>query len=332
MKILDCTLRDGGYANGWLFGENSIHNIKKGLEDLNVDIIELGFMRDEPYDANKTIFSKMDDVNLILSNKKEKVLYSIMIEAFNPFPIEKLCHANESKIDLIRVCVWKRLLKEHLEYCKAIINKGYKITIQPSRVEQYSKDEFVSLIKQVNKLRPYAFYVVDTWGTQSKEQIVEYFKLADEHLDSSIGIGYHGHNNKMQALSCAQSVIEMDSFRELFLDSCLFGMGRGAGNLNTEIITQYINNYYNGSYNLSHCAELIEEEIAKYNSHNIWGYSMYYYLASISSCNPNYATYFQTNGLSVKKFKLFLEAISDQEKIVFSKELICSKLKEIEGE
>ena len=329
MKVLDCTLRDGGYANDWRFGCQGIHAIKEGLEKSGINIIELGFMRNETYDCNRSVFSSMEDVNALLMHKKPKVMYSVMIEAFNPFSLDNLCDASHSKVDLIRVCIWKRLLKEHLEYCKAIISKGYRITIQPSRVEQYSKDEFAAMMKMINELKPYAVYVVDTWGTQSKEQIVDYLTIANELLDPSIALGYHGHNNKMQALSCAQAALEMNLNREVCLDSTLFGMGRGAGNLNTEIITQYINEYYHGCYDTGHYAELIEKEIVKYNSNNVWGYSLYYFLAAFYSCNPNFATFFQTKKISIGIFKLFLESISNQEKIVFSKEFVYKKLEEM---
>ena len=73
IKIVDCTLRDGGYANDWRFGRKSIVKIKEALEESNIDIIELGFMRDEPYDPDRSIFSRMEDVNELLSYKKQRL-------------------------------------------------------------------------------------------------------------------------------------------------------------------------------------------------------------------------------------------------------------------
>ena len=333
MKILDCTLRDGGYANNWTFGKNEIINIIQELEISKVDIIELGFMRDEIFNENRTIFQYMNQVDKLLENKKKKIIYSTMIEAFNPYPLDKLCLAKDTKVDLIRICIWKRLIHEHFDYIKKVIEKGYKITIQPSRVEQYNEDEWIYLLKLANKIKPYAVYVVDTWGALDREQIIKYINLADKYLNKNIKIGYHGHNNKMQAISCVQAILSLDLKHELWFDSSLYGMGRGAGNLNTEIILQYLNEMYNAKYKISNLIQIIENDILKFNKeNNIWGYSLYYYLSSVYDCNPNFATYFQENKKGITLFKNFLDTLSDEEKVVCNQDFIEERLLKIKEE
>ena len=46
IRLLDCTLRDGGYVNDWKFGHDSLVGIFERLVDANVDIIEIGFLDD----------------------------------------------------------------------------------------------------------------------------------------------------------------------------------------------------------------------------------------------------------------------------------------------
>ena len=189
ISILDCTLRDGGYVNNWTFGKDAITGITKGLEEAGVEIFELGFLRNEPKNVDRTAFSTINDVNELIKVKKPNTLYTAMVEAFNPYNLGNLTTYVEGGVDIIRVCIWKRLMDEHLDYAKQIIDKGYTINIQPSRVEQYNQEEFIELIKRSNDLHPFAFYIVDTWGTQSSSQIQQYAELAEKYLDKDIRIG-----------------------------------------------------------------------------------------------------------------------------------------------
>lgn len=325
--LLDCTLRDGGYVNNWNFGKNEIFAIKEGLETSGVDILELGFMRDEKLDENLTIFPSIEAVNTLLGTKLEGITYSAMIEAFNPFPLEKLSPWAKEGTDLIRICIWKRCMDEHMGYCKAVADKGYKITIQPSRVEQYNKDEFIDMLKRSNELHPYAVYVVDTWGTQSSMQICRYLELADTYLDAGIKVGYHGHNNKLQALSCAQAALNMNLSRDLCIDASIMGMGRGAGNLNTEVIMDYLNENHNKHFNTDQTIKVFNTCLKQTYEKDPWGYSMYYYLSSTYGCNPNFATYFSEKKYGEDKFRELLNSMTEQEKICFSPVFVEKKLK-----
>ncbi len=331
IKLLDCTLRDGGYVNNWAFGSSNIRRIIEGLEAANIDILELGFLRNEEQDPNKTAFSSVENINSFIEKKKNGVIYSAMIEAFNPFDLNNLSPYSPNGIDLIRVCIWKRCLKEHIEYCKKVKEKGYRITIQPSRVEQYNDDEFIEMVKASNELEPYALYIVDTWGTQSSKQIVHYLELANKYLNPGIKLGYHGHNNKLQALSCAEACLLQDFNRDLCIDSSIMGMGRGAGNLNTEVIMDYLNSYYGKKYEIQPVIDSFNASLSGIYKEKGWGYSMYSYLCSVNNCNPNYASYFIENNYSINLFESFLKTLKENEKIVFSTQLIEERIKTLEG-
>ena len=329
LLLLDCTLRDGGYVNNWNFGQDEIDIIVHGLERTGINILELGFLRDEPFNSNSSNLPSIEIADRLLTQKREDILYSAMIEAFNPFPLNKLSSHRDGGIDLIRVCIWKRCLNEHLSYCKNIAEKGYKITIQPSRVEQYKDDDFIDMLKKANELNPYAVYVVDTWGTQSPNQVCHYLELSDKYLNSNVKLGYHGHNNKLQALSCAKAAIEMKLDRDLCIDASILGMGRGAGNLNTEIIMEYLNETTGTKYDFDGVINIFISSLRKIYHKTPWGYSMFYFLCSINDCNPNYATYFSENGLSEELFLKFLHSLTENEKIVFNKGFVEDRIKNL---
>lgn len=327
--LLDCTLRDGGYVNNWCFGKANIASIIERLEESRVEILELGFLRNEQQNPDRTAFSNIENINTFLANRKNNIIYSAMIEAFNPYDLSNLSKYKKGGIDLIRICIWKRCLKEHIEYCKKVKEKGYKITIQPSRVEQYSDEEFVEMIKASNELNPYALYVVDTWGTQSSQQIVHYMELADKYLKPGIKLGYHGHNNKLQALSCAESCLSLNIKRDLCIDSSIMGMGRGAGNLNTEVIMECLNNYHGKQYKTEPVIKSFKESLLETYSKKRWGYSIYSYLCSVNNCNPNYANYFIDKSYSIELFNKLLKSLSESEKIVFSEETVERIIKNV---
>lgn len=323
--LLDCTLRDGGYVNNWTFGAEAILQIKTGLERAGVDIIELGFVRDEAANQARSVFSSGRDLYSRFGQAPQKAVYSAMIEASEPadcYPVSSLGTPDESGIDLIRVCIWKRLAKEHLSYCRAVGALGYRISVQPTAVGQYSLAEFTELLKRANEWRPYSFYVVDTWGTQSPSQICRYLECAERYLGDDVKIGYHGHNNKMQALSCVQAALDMNLSHDLYIDASVMGMGRGAGNLQTEVVMDYLNERANKRYQPLEATALYMRYLRQFYEKNPWGYSLYHYLSAQYNCSQDFATYFKEQSYSEAEFKLFLDSLQPSEKIVFRAEFV----------
>lgn len=110
-KILDCTLRDGGYINNWKFGGRTIKSIISNLEDAGVDIIECGFIRKEDHSSDSSVFSSMEQVADIIAPKKANISYAIMIEQHNH--VDKLIPENDGNgADIIRITFrrkeWKK--------------------------------------------------------------------------------------------------------------------------------------------------------------------------------------------------------------------------------
>lgn len=331
IKLLDCTLRDGGYINDWNFGKDTIYESIKNLENSNVDILEIGFLKDEPYDNNRTVFNNMEQISSIISPKKKGILYAAMIEVVNPIPLEMLSPCSEETVDIIRVIVWKTkrndkgemidALQDGFEYCKGVVQKGYKLCVQPARVDQYSDEEFVNMINKFSALNPIAIYVVDSWGTQHTENLIHYMELADKNMPEKMMLGYHGHNNMMQALGAAQAMINLDINRDVIIDASIYGIGRGAGNLNTEIIAKYLNDIYKKNYNISYFMKVFDNCVSKIHKELNWGYSAAFFITAVNRCNPNYANYYGYDiGLNSYEINSILSMLKENEKIIFSKE------------
>ena len=78
--LLDCTLRDGGYVNNWEFGKECIQKFPIELCEANIDILELGFIRNEAVNHDRTVFTSADDLGRfkhILSARPEGMAYGV---------------------------------------------------------------------------------------------------------------------------------------------------------------------------------------------------------------------------------------------------------------
>lgn len=320
--VLDCTLRDGGYVNNFSFGIKTIKNIIRGLVSSHIDIIEVGFLKDEEFNEDRSIFNSVENISHILPINRANSIFVAMI-AFGEIPIEKISNYFPNSIDGIRLTFHKPDLVEALQFAMNLKEKGYKIFIQPVGINSYSDFELIELIISVNKIAPYAFYIVDTLGILNKKSITYLFGLVDNNLSKDIKIGYHSHNNLQLAFSNAQEMIEWSTNRSIILDSSILGMGRGAGNLCTELIIYYINSNILNSYNPSCILELIDNEILRIFSETPWGYNTPYFLSSMHKCHPNYATFLLSKQtIPATSINNILSNISDEKRDLYDKDYI----------
>lgn len=320
ISLLDCTLRDGGYINNWKFGKNNMTTIIKKLSESGADIIEVGYLtREIEEDSETAKFCSIDSAYKRLQlDSYSTQTFAIMIN-YGEFPIE-MFEKCERKI-IIRVAFHKKDMDEALDYISKLIDLGYSVFVQPMGVLSYSDNEFIDMIKRVNKIMPSAFYIVDSFGVIELYDFKRLVFLADNNLKKVISLGYHSHNNLQQAYSNSKFLVEQHLSRNVIVDASIFGMGRGAGNLNEELFERFLNKYYGKQYRIEPLLEAFDECLRPIFLTNFWGYSFPFYLSSIHNCHPNYANFFiEKNTLSVKSLNELLNSISDNDKISFSRD------------
>lgn len=322
IKVLDCTLRDGGYLNDWAFGADAIRGILAKLAEANIDIIECGFLKDRlAFDPARTLYRSPSQLAPLLPQGGGGSKYVAMVN-FGEYPAQALPSAEQSPVRGIRVVFHKEEAKEALAYCREVKEKGYDVFVQPMATANYTDLELLQILQEVNRIQPYAFYIVDSFGVMNRKTLLHYFDLADNNLSAGIRLGYHSHNNLQLAFANAQSLLNIHTERTVILDATVYGMGRGAGNLNTELITRFLNEEYTPAppYNITPLLEIIDEYLLKLHEENYWGYSLPYCLSSTSNCHPNYATYFmEKNTLTVKSISHLLLSIPAERRAAFSK-------------
>lgn len=321
IRILDCTLRDGGFVNEWKFGRHTIYNILNRLADANIDIIELGFLNDShPYNLDATIMphSKyLSSIYKLNSTKNPKLVAMIIMGECS---IENIGPRNETPIDGIRLVFKKAKIDEALDFAAELRVKGYEIFLQPASVTDYTEEDMLYLVEKANAFRPVAFYIVDTYGLMHKDKVLHYFDIIDKHLYPEIALGYHSHNNFQLSYATSMDILEIDTDRTIMLDSSLLGMGKSAGNLNTELIIDFLNKRYSKDYDLLQILEAIDSEILKIKKEYSWGYTLDGFIAASNDCHPGYVSYLTAKKtLSIKSVNEILFRLEDGRKTIFDK-------------
>jgi 4-hydroxy 2-oxovalerate aldolase len=289
--VLDCTLRDGGYCNNWAFRENNIKKIIHGLISANVEIVECGFLTDRvSYSKDVTKFTDVKQLESFIPEHDDGAKFVLMVN-FGEYSVESITERKISPIDGIRVAFHKQDRFKALEFCRKIKEKGYLVFLQPMVTMQYSDDEFTELVRLANDISPYAFYIVDSFGTMNRKTLNHYFDIVEAVLDENILIGFHSHNNLQSAFSNAQNIINKKSDHAIVIDSSIYGMGRGAGNLNSELFLNDLNEELGKKYEIKPILRIMDEVITRFYEENPWGYSLPNYLSAVHMIHPNYAGY-----------------------------------------
>ncbi|MDD6056271.1 MAG: aldolase catalytic domain-containing protein [Helicobacteraceae bacterium] len=322
IEILDCTLRDGGYVNDFNFREDSIKIIISELVKSRVDYIEVGFLQNTKKPYQNTIFTSIDEIKPLLPKDLSGVRIFAMV-VYGKFDISKLPHKSECMLDGIRITFKKEETKEALNYIKAVQKLGYKVSVNPTGINQYSDLELLELINLVNKYELDLFAIVDTLGLLVAKDVLRLFYLLNHNLNKNITICYHSHNNLQLSFSNAIALIAEKQKRNLIIDASVRGMGRGAGNLNTELLMQYINDYIGIKYDVVPILKIIDEQINAIFNKTPWGYSVPYYLAAALSVHPNYASFLiDKNTIPMQNIREILSLIPQEKRQNYDENLI----------
>lgn len=323
LRVLDVTLRDGGCVNDFNFGQNYMEKILAAQETAGIDIIELGYIDEKKgSEYGRTQFINEEVISqTILRKKKPGVTYVAMID-YGKFNVENLKPHTKEGIDGIRVAFHKKNCTDIISLGRKIIEKGYQFYIQPMITICYTDVELLELIGLVNAELPDAtgFYIVDSFGEMRPNDMSRLLNLIDHNLNPSMALGFHSHNNLQMSYSNAVALLQFPTNRNLILDASIMGMGKGAGNLNTELLLEHLNLYYGKNYKIAPLLEVIDKVINQLHSEFYWGYAPEYYLSSTNHCTPSYASHFYNKHmLPIDQVGELLGMIEEEKKISFDK-------------
>ena len=277
IKVLDCTLRDGAYVVNSLFGKETIKDIITSLHSAGIDIIECGWLKDCSYNKDSVFYNTPEDLKNLSSD------FALMFD-YGKYDINKLNNTCSSII--IRIAFHKNNLDEVSFAVEQIKTKGYKVFLQPSYITEYSEKEIENLCKRADFINADAVYIVDSSGSMYPEDLARIIPVFNENVSKNIEIGFHSHNNIQLSFGLAIQFINTLKTRNIIVDSSLCGLGRGAGNIKTELLAEYLNKSEK-RYDTTIIQKCIDKNILPlYKKYN-WEYTPQLGLKGIKGLHPN---------------------------------------------
>ncbi len=281
MEILDCTFRDGGYYTDWNFPKKIVDNYLKTLSNLPISIVELGYLSNKKdnngpfYHLGESILSNARSV--LRKNQKIYVMINFK-EIQSSKDLDNLIYDKHKKIDGLRFAIAPKDLKKFISLVSPIIKKYKKLefNVNIMYLSKWIKDEnFIKkAIKNLNK-KIYTISFVDSYGALMPQDIKIFLEKVKKYKNKNLKFGCHFHNNC--GLALANSIIAANSGCEV-VDSTFKGMGRGAGNAETELLlaNDQIKNKEISGFELNNLLETFE----KMKINMGWGSSFAYAFAA----------------------------------------------------
>ena len=295
-NLLDCTLRDGGYINQWRWGFSSARDIINTLTKAGTDVVEVGFLRNvDAYDENITVCNTIEQLNRLLPQNTRHTIYSGMAMRSN-YDINKLSPYSGTGVELIRITAHDYDIREGMDFARAVKARGYKLAINPINIMGYADSDLLWILDEVNKIHPYQFSIVDTFGSMRRRDLERIVSLVDHNLAPDIRVGLHLHENMAMSFSLAQQFLDKHLRRDTTVDASLLGMGRIPGNLPIELTADYMNDVLGTDYDIDELMDAIQDHIAPIKGEAQWGYSPAYFLSARFNLHRDYAEHYLGKG------------------------------------
>lgn len=319
VRLLDCTLRDGGRIIDCAFPDAEIRDIAMRLSSAKIDFVEVGFLRNPAkvnYQGNSTFFTDIEQIRPFI-RKDGRTQYMAFVD-YEIYDFDSLKPNDGTTIDGIRVGFTKNSFdtrKDDIIRCLEVVKrKGYVLFVQGVNTLGYTDEELLELLDLVNEIHPDGFGIVDTYGAMYIDDVNRIYTLVDNNLKADIAIDFHSHNNYQLSFAFAQEIIHRSNGkRNIIIDCTLNGMGKGAGNLNTELIVDYLVRKRNYDYDFDAILDIIDDYIHNYNLKHHWGYSIPALMGGIYKSHPNNIIYLtEKYRLATKDIKYIVSMIDPQ--------------------
>lgn len=292
IKVVDCTLRDGGLVNNFAFSDEFVKDLYRTNIKAGVDYMEFG------YKASKEIFKKEDfgkwkfceeeDIRAIVGNNDFDMKISVMTDVGRTDYKNDILKKEDSVIDLVRTATYIHQIPTAIEMIQDAHEKGYETTVNIMAISKVREEELDNGLALLAECDVDVIYLVDSFGAFYPEQIRrltdKYMNIAEKYGKK---IGIHAHNNQQLAFA---NTIEALSNGASLLDATVSGMGRGAGNCFMESLLAFLRN---PKYNLVPVMDFVQKYIqAEKAKGNVWGYDIPYLLTGILNAHPSSAIKF----------------------------------------
>jgi 4-hydroxy 2-oxovalerate aldolase len=284
VKVLDCTIRDGGLVNNWEFSVDFVREVYKSLSSAGVDYMEIGYKNSPKLVSTDGVgpwrFCEDDFIREVFPEKTNTKLSAIV--DIGRVDVNDILPCVESPIDLIRVACYLKDIDKAIDLVNTFNELGYETSINIMAVSNSLGLGLHEALEKINNSPVDMAYIVDSFGSLYNKDI-EYLITTFKKHAPNIQLGIHTHNNLQMAFS--NTILGLQQGVN-FLDTSIFGMGRGAGNCPTELILGYLNS---PRYDVRPILEVIENLFVPLREKVEWGYNTAYALTGFLNEHPRSA-------------------------------------------
>ena len=288
LKVLDCTIRDGGLMNSSRFDDKTVRAVYDACADAGIDYMEIGYKNSKsiynPADFGDWRFCDEDAVKRIVGDNKRDIKISVMADAAKSDYKTELGPKSESLIDMVRIAAYIHQIPLALDMIKHCTDMGYETTVNIMAVSTVRESELDEGLEMFGESGVGSIYLVDSFGSLYSEQIrymmAKYMRIAHEYGKE---IGIHAHNNLQLAFA---NTIEAIVCGANMVDGTLAGLGRGAGNCPLELLVGFL---HNPRYTIRPLLECVEKEIEPMREKLGWGFDYPYMVTGFLNRHPKSA-------------------------------------------
>lgn len=310
IKVVDCTIRDGGLINNHMFDDDFIKAVYKASSFAGVDYVELGYrLSKKQYDPSKYGRSKFCDDDFLkemTAGVQNGAKIATMVD-IGRVELDQVPHKKDGVVDLMRVACYVKDIDKAIAYVKHFTEKGYETTVNIMAISTALQPDLEEGLAQLSECPVKAVYVVDSYGALFSEQIHFLVNLYKKYLHpKKIEVGIHTHNNQQLAFANTIEAVRMGAN---WLDASIYGIGRGPGNCTLELLLGFLKN---PKFKLDPVLEVIEKEFLPLREKIEWGYIIPYMLTGILNQHPRAAIAIRA-GKDKDKYADFYRTISSQD-------------------
>jgi len=286
IKVLDCTIRDGGLINNHYFTDEFVRAVYQALSKSGIDYMEMGYRNSRelfpPTDFGAWKYCDDEKIRQITEGIESNIKLSIMVDAHR-VKEQVFAPVDESPVDMIRVATYVKDMDKAIELIQKCHDLGYETTVNIMACSKEIEPDLAEGLDQLAKSPVDVVYVVDSFGALYCEQIEYLTKLYKKHLPAEKEIGVHCHNNQQLAYA---NTIEGIIHDANYVDGSLFGIGRGPGNCCLELLVGFLKN---PKFNITPIFKVIQDYMIPMLEEIEWGYLVPYMITGMMNEHPRAA-------------------------------------------
>lgn len=296
IKVVDCTLRDGGLVNDFFFTDEFVKDLYQANLKSGVDYMEFGYKASkELFDVKKFgkwKFCDDKDIRAIVGDNKTDMKISVMADVGRCDFRKDILNKKDSPIDLVRVATYINTIPAAIEMIEDATKKGYETTVNIMAISKSNDVDIDAALELLCQSSVGCIYLVDSYGSLYPEQVYrlsnKYMEIADKYNKK---VGIHAHNNQQLAFA---NTIEALRRGVSYLDATVSSLGRGCGNCPSELLLGFLKN---PKYRINPLLKFIEQHIVPMKESGVvWGYDVPYLLTGILNQHPKTAIQFTKEG------------------------------------